>query len=116
MYTRYAKPVYDTVEMTFKKPAPANTEAEMKAQVNRYFTQKPAESLADVEIFTSMFKEKADGYAFTSANSSLAMLNQMPFQIPKLEELLKDNYSASTLTVLRMERSWPNQPPIPTSS
>jgi hypothetical protein len=98
MYTHYTKPVYDTVEMTFKKPAPANTEAEMKAQVNRYFTQKPAESLADVEIFTSMFKEKADGYAFTSANSSLAMLNQMPFQIPKLEELLKDNYSASTLT------------------
>lgn len=99
MYTRSAKPVYDTIEMTFKKPAPANTEAEMKAQVNRYFTQKPAESLADVEIFTNMFKEKADGYAFTSANSSFSgVLNTMPIQIPRLEEILKDNYSASTLT------------------
>ena len=89
MYTHAQKPVYDTVEMTFKRPNPANTEAEMKVQVGKYFTQKPAESLADVDIFTDMFKEKADGYVFTSANSSLAGLSMLPLQIPKLEELLK---------------------------
>ncbi|MES2005112.1 MAG: DUF4836 family protein [Bacteroidota bacterium] len=98
MYTHIQKPVYDTVAMTFKKPAPVNTEAEMKTQVDHYFTQKLNESLADVEIFTAMFKEKADGYAFTSANSSLAALSMMPFQLPKLEELVKDNYSTSTLS------------------
>ena len=98
MYTHTLKPVYDTVEMIFKRPAPANAEAEMKQEVNRYFTQKTNESLADIDIFTDMFKEKADGYAFTSANSSLAGLSMMPFQLPKLEELLKDNYSASTLS------------------
>jgi hypothetical protein len=99
MYTHTSKPSYDTVEMTFKKPVPVNTDAELKQQVTRYFTQKTNESLADVEIFTGMFKEKADGYAFTSANASLAtVLSMMPLQIPKLEELLKDNYTASTLS------------------
>ena len=98
MYTHVQKPVYDTVEMIFKKPSLANTEAEMKVQVSKYFTQKPKESLADVDIFTDMFKEKADGYVFTSANSSLAGLSMLPLQIPKLEELLKDNYVTATLS------------------
>jgi hypothetical protein len=97
-YSHTAKPVYDTVAMTFKQPLPENTEAEEKKQVDRYFTQKINESLADVEIFTSMFKEKADGYAFTSGNSALSALNTMPLQLPKLEELLKDNYTTSTLS------------------
>jgi len=98
MYTHALKPFYDTVAMTFKKPVAANTEAEMKQQVNQYFIQKESESLASVDIFTHMFKEKADGYAFTNANSALASLSMMPLQIPKLEELIKDNYSASTLS------------------
>lgn len=98
MYTHTQKPVYDTVEMTFKRPNPANTEAEMKVQVDKYFTQKPKESLADVDIFGDMFKEKADGYLFSSANSSLAGLSMLPLQIPKLEELLKDNYVTATLS------------------
>ena len=98
MYTHTLKPVYDTVQMTFKRPNPANTEAEMKAQVGKYFTQKPSESLADVDIFSDLFKEKADGYLFSSANSSLAGLSMLPLQIPKMEELLKDNYVTATLS------------------
>ncbi len=98
MYTHIQKPVYDTVEMTFKRPNPANTEAEMKVQVGKYFTQKPAESLAGVDIFTDLFKEKSDGYMFSSANSSLAGLSMLPIQIPKMEELLKDNYITATLS------------------
>ncbi len=98
MYNHMLKPSYDTVAMTFKRPDTANIESEMKAEVSRYFTQKASESLADVSIFTGMFKEKADGYAFTSSNSSLAALSMMPLQLPKLEELLKDNYTTSTLS------------------
>jgi hypothetical protein len=98
MYTHTQKPVYDTVAMTFKQPASINTEAEMKKMVELYYTQKTKESLADVAIFTDMFKEKADGYVFTSANSSLAALSMMPLQIPKLEELIKDNYTTATLS------------------
>ncbi len=98
MYTHNLKPVYDSVEMTFKKPPVTNTEAEIKREVDQYFTQKVKESLADVDIFTDMFKEKADGYAFTSANSAIGSLSMMPLQLPKLEEILKDNYATATLS------------------
>ena len=98
MYTHTQKPVYDTVTMTFKQPAPTNTEAEMKKEVEHYYTQKVNESLADVEIFAGMFKEKADGYTYSSTNSSLSALSMMPLQLPKLEELLKDNYVTSALS------------------
>lgn len=96
MHTR--KPVYDTVAMTFKQPAPINMEAEMKREVGRYFTQKVNESLASVDIFTDMFKEKADGFVFAGTNGPLAGLSSLPLQIPKLEELLKDNYVTATLS------------------
>ncbi|MDE3254242.1 MAG: DUF4836 family protein, partial [Bacteroidota bacterium] len=52
----------------------------------------------DMGMFTDMFKDKADGYVFTSANSSLAGLQMLPFQLPKLEELVKDNYVTGTLS------------------
>jgi hypothetical protein len=92
------KAVYDTVGMTFKPGAPVDVDSEIRQQVSRYFMQKTSESLADVSPFTNMFKDKADGYMFTNTNSFLNSLNAMPLQIPKLEELLKDNYSTATLT------------------
>ncbi|MEO7532110.1 MAG: DUF4836 family protein, partial [Sediminibacterium sp.] len=73
-------------------------EGEMKREVAHYFTQKVSESLADVKMFTDMFKEKADGYVFTSSNSALSALSMLAFQPPKLEEFVKDNYSTSTLS------------------
>ncbi|MEO6639259.1 MAG: DUF4836 family protein [Ginsengibacter sp.] len=114
MYTHAQKPVYDTVAMEFKRPSTVNNEAEIKTIVNHYFTQKVNESLADVSIFTDMFKEKADGYAFTSPNSSLGALSVMPIQIPKLEELIKDNYMTSTLSfedgkIIAKSTSYTNQ-------
>jgi hypothetical protein len=45
-----------------------------------------------------MFQSKADGYAFSSTNRYLSILGAMPLQLPKLEELVKDNYIASTLS------------------
>ncbi len=97
-YNHMLKPTYDTVEMTFKRPPPADTETELKNQVAHYFTQSVNESLADVKMFTDMFKDKADGYMFTSTNSALPTLNNLPIQPPKLEEFVKDNYSTSTLS------------------
>jgi hypothetical protein len=94
----YIKPVYDTVAMKFIVPEKANMEKEMKAEVNKYFTQKESESLASVDAFGKMFQTKSDGYAFSSTNSYLSVLGTMPLQLPKLEELVKDNYVASTLS------------------
>ena len=51
-----------------------------------------------VDAFAKMFKANADGYAFGSTNSYLNALSAMPLQLPKLEELLKDNYMAATLS------------------
>ncbi len=98
MYQHTMKPVYDTVAMSFKQPVDSNKQGAVKTEVGKFFTQKTTESLADVAIFTTMFKEKADGYAFTSGNSSVAALTTiLPIQPPKLEAMLKDNYMASTL-------------------
>ena len=71
---------------------------ELKRQVNTFYTQPESESLASLQIFTDLFKEKADAYAFSTTNSSLSSLSAMPFQIPKLTELLQDNYSTSTFS------------------
>lgn len=97
-YHSKIKPVYDTVAMKFIVPEKANMEKEMKAEVARYFTQKESESLASIEAFGSMFKTKSDGYVFSSTNRYLTVLGSMPLQLPKLEELVKDNYLASTLS------------------
>ncbi|MFN9854868.1 MAG: DUF4836 family protein [Bacteroidota bacterium] len=96
-YFHEPKPVYDTLEMIFKMPAKPNIENESKAEVAQFFNQALDKSMASVVPFTEMFKEKADGYLFTSSNSSIATLKNSPLNLPKLEELLKDNYTAATL-------------------
>jgi len=70
----------------------------MKSELNRYFSQKASESLASVEAFADLLKQKADGFAFSSTSSFLNRFSAMPFQLPKLEEMLKDNYLAATLS------------------
>ena len=108
------KPVYDTTTMTFKAPEEVDVTAALKTEVNAYFTQKESESLAGNDIFNDMFKEKADGYMFTNSNSALAALTMLPMQLPKLEELLKDNFTASTLSfengrIIAKTTSYPNK-------
>lgn len=97
VYSNFQKPSFDTVTMEYQVPEKKNVEEEMKKQVNTYYTLDKAASLSSVSAFTNMFKEKADGYIFTSSNSSLSAFNMLPLSLPKVEELLKDNYTASTL-------------------
>lgn len=97
-YQNKIKPIYDTVAMKFIVPEKANNEKEMKAEVYKYFNQKESESLSSVDAFGKMFQSKSDGYAFSSTNRYLSILGSMPLQLPKLEELVKDNYIASTLS------------------
>lgn len=92
------KPVYDTVTHTFQQPATVSSDADLKTITDRCYMQKVSESLADQKIFTNMFKEKADGFMYASGNSSLSALSALPFQLPKLEELLKDNFTTATLS------------------
>ncbi len=114
IYNQNTRPVYDTVTGSFKKPETGNITQNLKTEVNSYYTLKEEESIASVSLFTNLFKEKADGYAFTSSNSYLSMLSMMPLQLPKLEEFIKDNYSASTLNfedgkIVAKSTSYPNE-------
>jgi hypothetical protein len=98
IHTHTPKFSFDTITETYKEPATFDVTTEVKQEVTRFYTQTISESMADVKPFTTMFKDKADGYVFSSSNSAFSALSVLPFQIPKLEELLKDNYSTATLS------------------
>lgn len=96
-YNHTVKPYYDTVQMKFIIPNKVDNGKELIAQVNQLFAQKEDESMISVKGFGDMFKTKAEGYLFSSTNNLLNSFTGMPLQLPKLEELVKDNYSAATL-------------------
>jgi len=64
--------------------------------LDRIYNLPESESLAGVKAFTDLMGEKADAYMFSSTSGTNPMAG-MPLQFPKLEALLKDNYSAATL-------------------
>lgn len=97
MYNKVAKFEFDSLG-NYKMPDETDTKKEQAEEVARYFSLKEAESVASVDLFNDMFKEKADGYLFGTSSGSLAALSATPLNLPKLQELLKDNYSASTLS------------------
>lgn len=98
IYNHVEVPKFDTATEQFNIPEKKNVEADLKNEVNGYFTQEKSASMADVTAFTKMFKDKADGYFFSSSNASLNALSMLPLSLPKVEELLKDNYSTATLS------------------
>lgn len=67
------------------------------AFVDKFYNLADAEKITSVKAFNEMFDKKADAYMFTSTASIGNSLSMMPFQVPKLEELLKDNYSVNYL-------------------
>lgn len=95
-YSENLKPTYDTVNMRFIIPEKRSNEKNMLVEMTQLFTQKESASMASVKGFSDMFKTKAEGYIFASTNN-LTSLTAMPLQLPKLEEIVKDNYTAATL-------------------
>ncbi|MBA4197064.1 MAG: hypothetical protein C0459_05850 [Chitinophaga sp.] len=88
----------DSVKKVQFTPTDDVTDADLLQQVTTYYTQKESESIASVKQFSNMFKEKADAYMFGSSNGYLSSLNSLPYlQVPKVQELLADNYSTSTI-------------------
>ena len=97
-YNHPLKPYYDTVNMKFIVPEKVNNTKQMLETATKLFTQSEDESIVSVKGFNEMFKTKAEGYVFSSTNNILSNLTSMPFQLPKLEELLNGNYLAATLS------------------
>ncbi len=96
-YNQTVKPYYDSVQMKFIVPSKGNSSKEMIAEATRLFTQKEDASIMSVKGFGEMFKTNAEGYLFSSSNNLLGNLTGMPLELPKLEELTKDNYTTATL-------------------
>ncbi|MDE3144294.1 MAG: DUF4836 family protein [Bacteroidota bacterium] len=80
------------------EPESINKIDELKKQVDAFYTQSESESLASVSMFMGLFKEKADAYTFSGSSSISKYLSMMPVQLPKLEDLLKDNFTTSTFS------------------
>ncbi|OYW76094.1 MAG: hypothetical protein B7Z27_08475, partial [Sphingobacteriia bacterium 32-37-4] len=97
IYENKVVPYYDTVNMRFVIPEKKDNKKTMLAELSRMFSQKESASMASVKEFGKMFKTKAEGYLFASSGGSLAVLSGMPLQLPKLEELVNNNYTSATL-------------------
>ena len=95
MYNKDSKMSFDSLG-NYQTPDETVTKKEQKAEVARYFSLKADETVGSIALFNDLFKEKADGYLFTTSSGTLAALSAMPLNLPKLQELLKDNYSTAT--------------------
>ena len=91
------KPSFDTASGTWTMPPAGEAAAELEKEVATIYNQSADASMASVKPFTEMFKEKADGYLFSSSNGTLSVLNSLPINLPGIDALLKDNYAVSTL-------------------
>jgi len=94
-YNKASKFEYDSLG-NYKAPDESATKLELQQEVERHFNLKESESVVSIAPFNNMFNEKADGYIFNSSSAALASLSAMPLSLPKLETLLKDNYSTTT--------------------
>lgn len=72
---------------------------DMISEVKKYFTQETSASLADVDAFTDLAKEKTHGYTWMNMQSFTQLPGGMSF--PQLSELLKNSYSISTFNFER---------------
>ena len=97
-YENKIVPYYDSVNMRFVIPEKKDNKKQMLEEISRLFSQNKSESMASVKEFGQLFSEKSEGYLFASSGSTLNALSGMPLQLPKLEELLSNNYTTATLS------------------
>jgi|694.fasta_scaffold34548_2 hypothetical protein len=112
-YSHQVKPYYDTVQMRFIIPEKINTSKEITAALSQMFSQKEDASIISVKGFKDLYKDKAEGYFFSTTNQLLGNLTGMPIQLPKMEELMKDNYTCATLAfedgkIIAKSTTYPN--------
>jgi hypothetical protein len=97
-YQHPVKPYYDTVKMKFVIPERPDYSKEMLAEAVKMFSQNDKASMRSVKGFSEMYKNKAEGYLFSATDHLPGSFAAMPLQLPKLEEIVKGNHTAATLT------------------
>jgi hypothetical protein len=85
---------YDSTTGEFNFKQPANTAADDKAEMAAYFNLKEDQSVASIPEFRDLMKDNADGSFWIN---SAASVEDMPIPLPKVKDLLQNNFSAATL-------------------
>jgi hypothetical protein len=95
IFNYFEKPSKDSILRVYQQEGINKTDA-IKKEVARFYNLKEEESMASVKPFTDLFKQKADAYFFHTTAGLTSSLSMLPVQLPKLNDLLQDNYTAST--------------------
>jgi hypothetical protein len=73
---------------------------DMISELKKYFTQDASASLAEVDAYTDLAKEKAHGFTWMNMQS-LTSSGMGGMQFPQLTEMFKDSYISSTFNFER---------------
>lgn len=88
-------PELDSIAPAFEvKPTQLPEPFDIKAEMISYFNLKEDESIASIAQFRELATGKADGSLWMNASSTAS---QVPFPLPKLNELLENSYTAATI-------------------
>lgn len=84
----------DSTEPGANLGRPQSSEGELTAEADSYFNMKEDESVAAIPEFRDMLQDKGDINVWMNSSTSIA---DIPLPLPKIKELLANNYTAATL-------------------
>lgn len=87
---------FDSTTQTynFNKPKDVNSANDLKSEMAAYITRKEDASVASMAEFRDLMQQKSDASIWVNSAGSIA---ELPLPLPKLKELLQNNYTAATL-------------------
>lgn len=76
----------------------ANTkQANITDLTTKLFSLEEKATVLAIPQFTDLLNKPSDMYFFSNTSAYIPTLKQMPYQLPKLDNLLTDNFSATTI-------------------
>jgi hypothetical protein len=85
---------FDSTTGTYNFKAPANADADLKTEMTNTFNLKEDQSVASFAEFRELIGENGDANMWVNSASSI---EDMPIPLPRLKELMSNNYTAATL-------------------
>lgn len=80
------------------KPVKDSADIDVLSIVQTYLNQKESESVSDIKHFRTLMQEKVDAWVWSNSNGAADMFGALSLTMPKVVELIKDNYTASTFS------------------
>ncbi|MDB5191783.1 MAG: hypothetical protein JWQ96_1346 [Segetibacter sp.] len=85
---------FDSATGAYSFKPPVNADADLKTEIASYFNLKEDLSVASIPEFRDLAGESGDARFWVNSASSL---EDMPIPLPRLKELLSNNFTAATL-------------------